>query len=73
MTEDNTWAASCTRAERIGSGAVGFAIAALWSVAGFLVMVGAVVAGLIGFAAVRLLDGRVDVSGLVDKLSTNRH
>jgi hypothetical protein len=52
--------------------AVGFAVAALWAVAGFLIMVAAVVAGLVGFGVVRLLDGRIDVSGLVDRVSAGR-
>jgi hypothetical protein len=51
---------------------VGFAIVALWFAAGFLVMLGAVVAGLIGFGIGRVLDGRVDVRGLLDRVSTTR-
>lgn len=52
--------------------AIGFAVAAVWAVAGFLVMLGAVVAGLVGFGVARVLDGRVDVSAVVDRLSANR-
>lgn len=52
--------------------AVGFAVAAVWAVAGFLVMVAAVVAGVIGFGVARVLDGRVDLSALADRLSAGR-
>jgi uncharacterized membrane protein len=49
---------------------VGFAIVVLWFAAGFLVTLGAVVAGLIGFGIGRVFDGRVDVRGLLDRVST---
>ena len=53
--------------------AVGFAVAALWAVAGFPHHgVAAVAAGLVGLGVVRLLDGRVDVSGWVERLSAGR-
>jgi hypothetical protein len=52
--------------------AVGFSVALVWAVAGFLVMVGAVVAGLIGFGVVRVMEGRVDLTALVDRLSAGR-
>jgi len=42
--------------------AVGFAVAAIWAVAGFLIMLAAVVAGLIGVGVARVMEGRVDVS-----------
>jgi hypothetical protein len=53
--------------------AVGFAVAAVWAVAGFLVMVAAVVAGLIGWGAIGLLDGRWNTNDLRARLSGERH
>ena len=52
--------------------AVGFAVATVWAVAGFWVMLGAVVAGGFGFGVARVLDGRVDLNAMVDRLSANR-
>ena len=52
--------------------AVGFAVATVWAVAGFLVMLGAVVAGLGGVGVGHVLDGRVDLGAMVDRLSANR-
>ncbi len=51
---------------------VGFAIATLWAAASFLIMLGAVAAGLVGFGIARVVEGRVDVAGIVDRLSQDR-
>jgi len=49
--------------------AVGFAIAVVWALAGFLVVIAAVVAGLLGFALVRVLEGSPEVSEFMNRLS----
>ncbi len=48
---------------------VGFAVVALWAAAGFLVMVAAVFAGLIGLAVAMALAGELDVGEWAHKLS----
>ncbi|GAA1803055.1 hypothetical protein GCM10009682_26130 [Luedemannella flava] len=51
---------------------VGFGCAALWAGAGFLVMVAAVFAGLIGLATAMVLAGEVDMGEWASRLSV-RH
>jgi len=43
--------------------AVGFVIAVVWALAGFLVVVAAVAVGLLGFGVARVLEGSPDVAG----------
>jgi hypothetical protein len=50
----------------------GFLAAALWGVAGFGVAAAAVLAGLAGWTAVRVLDGDVTVGGFADRASPLR-
>ncbi|HLT10792.1 MAG TPA: hypothetical protein VK028_08290 [Micromonosporaceae bacterium] len=52
--------------------AVGFAIALVWIVAGFLVMLAAVVAGLVGFAIARVLESSPEASEFLDRLAARR-
>jgi hypothetical protein len=51
---------------------VGFGCAALWAGAGFLVMVAAVFAGLIGLAVTMVVAGELDTGEWMSRLSTRR-
>ncbi|WP_326558267.1 hypothetical protein [Micromonospora sp. NBC_01796] len=51
---------------------IGFLIAAVWAVAGFGAAAGAVLAGLVGWIAVRVIDGDLSVAGLADRAGANR-
>ena len=51
---------------------VGFGSAALWAGAGFLVMVAAVFAGLIGLAVTMAVAGELDTGEWMSRLSTRR-
>ncbi|MBW3602139.1 MAG: hypothetical protein KY434_05500 [Actinobacteria bacterium] len=48
---------------------IGFLIAVLGWAAGLWVTLGAILAGLIGYLVVRVLDGDVDLSELADRVS----
>jgi hypothetical protein len=50
----------------------GFLVAAVWAVAGFGAAAGAVLAGLVGWLVVRVLDGDVTVAGLADRAGASR-
>jgi hypothetical protein len=50
----------------------GVALAVIWATVGFLVMIAAVVAGLIGYVLARVLDGDIDVRETVDHLTSGR-
>ncbi|MEN3615475.1 hypothetical protein ACQEVC_31840 [Plantactinospora sp. CA-294935] len=51
---------------------VGFLVAAVWAVAGFGAAAGAVLAGLVGWLAVRVIDGDLSVAGLADRATASR-
>jgi hypothetical protein len=48
--------------------AIGFAVVAVWTAAGFGAAVAAVLAGVAGFMIARVLDGQVDVGELMDRI-----
>jgi hypothetical protein len=50
----------------------GFLVAALWAIAGFGAAAGAVLAGLVGWLVVRVIDGDLTVAGLADRVSASR-
>jgi|GEM_PF-2586789 len=52
--------------------AVGFAVVAMWAAAGFLVMLGAVAAGLIGVGLVSLVEGRWSADEVIARFSSQR-
>jgi hypothetical protein len=51
---------------------IGFAIAALWAIAGFWAAVGAVIAGTVGYIAVRMAEGEFDLRGAMEHLTPPR-
>lgn len=51
---------------------VGFLIAAVWAIAGFGAAAGALLAGLVGWLIVRVLDGDITVAGLADRAAASR-
>ena len=52
--------------------AVGFAVVAMWAAAGFLVVLGAVAAGLIGVGLVSLVEGRWSADEVIARFSSQR-
>ncbi|ROT28293.1 hypothetical protein [Micromonospora sp. HM5-17] len=50
----------------------GFLVATVWAVAGFGAAAGALLAGLVGWLVVRVLDGDITVAGLADRTSAPR-
>ena len=51
---------------------VGFGVVVVWVALGFLVVVAAAVAGLIGYAVARALEGSIEFGELRDRLSTRQ-
>lgn len=51
---------------------IGFLVAAVWAFAGFGAAAGALLAGLAGWIAVRILDGDLTVAGLADRSAPTR-
>jgi uncharacterized membrane protein len=50
----------------------GVALAIIWATVGFLVMVAAVVAGVIGYVIARVIDGDIDVRETIDQFTGGR-
>ncbi len=51
---------------------IGFAIAARWAIAGFWAAVGALLAGVAGYVAVRVAEGQFDIRGAIEHLTPSR-
>ena len=52
--------------------AVGFVIAWMWAVTGFLLTLGAVCAGVFVYLIVLVLEGEIDLGTITDRFSTPR-
>lgn len=52
--------------------AVGFFIAWMWAVTGFLLTLGAVCAGVVGYLLVLVFEGEIDLGSITDRFSSPR-
>ena len=72
MVSNGRWPTGGSKLSRQQFGfVIGLLIAAIWAVAGFAAAAGAVLAGLAGWLVGRVLDGQVDLAGLVDRVSSS--